>query len=93
MGVIDILADGASDFVGWLLIGLVGLLTVPGKVLANVRSQAKQNSEDIEELERYLKGDPEDPGSPGLMQDIHDIKTDVRDIKTALDDELDNAEE
>lgn len=47
MSVYDVLIDGAGDFLGLILAGIAGILTIPAKVVANNRSRSKANEQEL----------------------------------------------
>ena len=72
--VVDALIDGLGNLIGWILVGLVALIF-------DTYRRIRKNAEDINDLERYVTGDDDDPGAPGLLETVDEVGDEVHDVK------------
>jgi len=100
--VFDILESAVSDFLGWVLVSLVGAAVAAGWKFHQLRVRVAQlerelrmnedptrlesQEEAIERFARWFEGDPSDPADVGLLEQVHDIDRKLDDIKHHLED-------
>jgi hypothetical protein len=75
IALIDALIDGLGNAIGWVIIGLMAFLAELYRRFKTLRS-------DVDDLERYLTGDDDDPDSPGLLAKVEKVDDDLNDLKT-----------
>ncbi len=46
----------------------------------------EERADDVKDLDRYLRGDDDDPGDKGLLKAVHDLREQMENLSDELDD-------
>lgn len=75
---IEATVGALGDVLAWLLIGLLALI-------ADTYRRIKANEEQIENLDRHITGDEDDPSQPGLLSEVHETRNRVDEMSEKMD--------
>jgi hypothetical protein len=75
--IVDAILDGVGSLIGWAMIGL-------GAFLLDLYRRFKKLRDDVDNLDRYLTGDSEDPDSPGLLRKVDQCNAGLREMQTEM---------
>jgi len=70
LAIIDIITDVFGGVLTWLFIGILGFLVDIYRRFKHLRS-------DVDDLQRYVLGDSENPDTPGLLEKVDKIDNEV----------------
>lgn len=77
LSVVDALIDGLGNAVGWILIGILAFFV-------DTYRRIIKNRKNIDDLDRYVTGDDDDPDAPGLLEKVDDVGSEVGELKTEM---------
>ena len=78
LAAIDAIIDGVGDALGWLIVGVMVLI-------GDTYRRIKANADRIENLDRHITGDDDDPSQPGLLSEVHETKQRVSELGDKMD--------
>jgi hypothetical protein len=78
LSLIDALVDGFGNAVGWILIGILAFI-------ADAYRRIRSNAARIDNLDRYITGDEDDPETPGLLSEVSETRRDIRELRNQMD--------
>jgi hypothetical protein len=67
---IDVLTEAVGGLLSWLVIGMITFLL-------DLYRRFKQLRRDVDDLDRYLTGDSDDPDAPGLLEKVDEVDREV----------------
>jgi hypothetical protein len=70
LALVDVLTDIFGGVFTWLFIGILGFFL-------DLYRRFKQLRDDVDDLDRYLTGDDRDPDSPGLLEKVEKVDTEI----------------
>lgn len=70
LAIVDIVTDVFGGILTWLFIGILGFLLDIYRRFKNLRN-------DVDDLQRYVLGDSENPDTPGLLEKVDKIDNEV----------------
>ncbi len=70
LAIVDIVTDVFGGVLTWLFIGILGFLLDIYRRFKNLRN-------DVDDLQRYVLGDSENPDTPGLLEKVDKIDNEV----------------
>lgn len=70
LAIADIVTDVFGGVLTWLFIGILGFLLDIYRRFKNLRN-------DVDDLQRYVLGDSENPDTPGLLEKVDKIDNEV----------------
>jgi len=70
LAIVDIITDVFGGVLTWLFVGILGFLVDIYRRFKNLRS-------DVDDLQRYVLGDAENPDTPGLLEKVDKIDNEV----------------
>lgn len=70
LAIVDIVTDVFGGVLTWLFIGILGFLLDIYRRFKNLR-------DDVDDLQRYVLGDSENPDTPGLLEKVEKIDNEV----------------
>jgi len=70
LAIVDIVTDVFGGVLTWLFIGILGFLLDIYRRFKNLRN-------DVDDLQRYVLGDSENPDTPGLLEKVEKIDNEV----------------
>jgi hypothetical protein len=70
LAIVDILTDVFGGVLTWIFIGMLGFLL-------DLYRRFKQLRRDVDDLDRYLTGDSDDPDAPGLLEKVDEVDREV----------------
>jgi hypothetical protein len=68
--IVDFLIDSLGGVLTWIFIGILGFFL-------DLYRRFKQLRDDVDDLDRYLTGDDRDPDSPGLLEKVDKVDTEI----------------
>ena len=80
LAAIEAIIDGVGDALGWLIVGVMVLI-------GDTYRRIKANADRIENLDRHITGDDDDPSQPGLLSEVHETKQRVSELGDKMDDQ------
>ena len=75
---VEAVLDAVGDILAWLVIGVLALV-------ADTYRRIKANRESIENLDRHITGDDDDPSQPGLLSEVHETRQRVDQMSDKMD--------
>lgn len=70
LGIVDVLTEAFGGVLTWIFIGMLGFLL-------DLYRRFKQLRRDVDDLDRYLTGDNDDPDAPGLLEKVDEVDREV----------------
>jgi hypothetical protein len=70
LAIVDIITEVFGGVLTWLFVGILGFLVDIYRRFNNLRS-------DVDDLQRYVLGDAENPDTPGLLEKVDKIDNEV----------------
>ena len=78
VGLVETVVSATGDILSWLVIGVFALI-------ADTYRRIKANEEQIENLDRHITGDEDDPSQPGLLSEVHETRNRVDEMSDKMD--------
>lgn len=78
VGLVEAAVSATGDILSWLVIGALALI-------ADTYRRIKSNEEQIENLDRHITGDEDDPSQPGLLSEVHETRNRVDEMSDKMD--------
>ena len=78
LAAVEAFIDGVGDALGWLIVAVMLLI-------ADTYRRIKSNTDRIDNLDRHITGDDDDPNSPGLLSEVHSTRERVDEMSDKMD--------
>lgn len=79
IGLVEALTSAVGDLLVWIVIGALTLI-------ADTYRRIMSNEDQIENLDRHITGDDDDPAQPGLLSEVHETRQRVDEMSNKMDD-------
>jgi hypothetical protein len=77
---IDVVTETLSGLLTWLVIGMITFLL-------DLYRRFKKLRRDVDDLDRYLTGDSNDPDAPGLLDKVDKVDTEICGLRSDMQDQ------
>ena len=78
LAAVEAFIDGVGDALGWLIVAVMLLI-------GDTYRRIKTNADRIDNLDRHITGDDDDPNSPGLLSEVHSTRERVDEMNDKMD--------
>jgi|APHM01.1.fsa_nt_gi hypothetical protein len=78
LSIVDVLLETFGGVLTWMVIALLS-------ALVHLWRRFKQLRQDVDDLDRYITGDPDQPDQPGLLQSVQDIDDEVCGLRADME--------
>jgi hypothetical protein len=75
---IDVVTETLSGLLTWLVIGMITFLL-------DLYRRFKKLRRDVDDLDRYLTGDSNDPDAPGLLDKVDKVDTEICGLRADME--------